>query len=44
MLEDFVNNAAPVLANAFESLGDWIERGIDSVNWESAGVKIGQAL
>ena len=44
MLENFVNNAAPVLANAFESLGDWIERGIDSVNWESAGTKIGQAL
>ena len=41
MLEDFVNKAAPVLANAFESLGDWIERGIDSVNWESAEVKIG---
>ena len=44
MLENFVNNAAPVLANAFESLGDWIERGIDSVNWESAGVKIGSFI
>ena len=44
MLEDFVNNAALVLANAFESLGDWIERGIDSVNWESAGTKIGSSI
>lgn len=44
MLENFVNNAAPVLANAFESLGDWIERGIDSVNWESAGTKIGSFI
>lgn len=44
MLENFVNNAAPVLANAFESLGDWIEKGIDSVNWESAGVKIGSLI
>lgn len=44
MLENFVNNAAPVLANAFESLGDWIERGIDSVNWDTAGTKIGEGL
>lgn len=44
MLENFVNNAAPVLAGAFESLGDWIERGIDSVDWELAGTKIGDAL
>lgn len=44
MLENFVNNAASVLANAFESLGDWIERGIDSVNWESAGTKIGSSI